>query len=89
MLAVAFGETTYLVEIRFVITHQNIQSACRLMNRDELLNPFFYWLRAGDFKIFATGLSLLLFRLGVFFKRAGEVITSYNVKKISTALDSG
>ena len=60
------------------------------MNRDELLNPFFYWLRAGDFKIFATGLSLLLFRLGVFFfKRAGEIITSYNVKKISTALDSG
>ena len=61
------------------------------MIRDELLNPFFYWLRAGDFKIFATGLSLLLFRLGVFFffKRAGEIITSYNVKKISTALDSG
>lgn len=60
------------------------------MNRDELLNPLFYWLRVGDFKIFATGLSLLLFRLGVFFfKRAGEVITAYNVKKISTALDSG
>ena len=62
------------------------------MNRDELLNPLFYWLRVGDFKIFATGLSLLLFRLGVFFLR-GPVksfhhTTSRKYQLLLTAVES-
>ena len=64
------------------------------MNRDELLNPFFYWLRAGDFKIFATGLSLLLFRLGGFFfflrgpVKSSHHTTSRKYQLLLTAVES-